>query len=443
MVIMVASLTELCMRYLINNLEMVETFDGIEPVLREKLRYMLMNGKKRQPTLEGMIKLVDSESKVLDLTGLRPGQQMQISHLVNLEEFKMTGSTELGDPSISRIVAGFPKLRVIDLSRCPRITDQTFYSLSKSCPLLEVIRLSDCVSITGNFFTGVKRSLEGNNTNTNNNNNNNNTNNNNNNNGGESSSSGFWGLFKKAQPTLSTAGSGNLTANIVNMEIDSVPLVNLRELDISGCKSLHKENMSNLCKAFPNLVSLNISKCFFGDETAPLFLESFTPNITKLSLALSPVATSSLVALGRLVWLKDLSLHTCRGIPDSALVDLIAKLVNLEYLDISDCFQLTEYIFFPLTQLPDPLVVLPKLKELNISSCSKMSHFTLEHISSFGCKNTLKVIKMARLPVDLEHVMHKIIPKMIVLEKLDVRENKIPIPLAAWSKEVPRVTLQN
>ncbi|KAL5021053.1 hypothetical protein ScPMuIL_000208 [Solemya velum] len=90
----------------------------------------------------------------------------------------------------------------------------------------------------------------------------------------------------------------------------------LSELILNGCKEIADKGIARLCKSQPHLKSIDLSGCIdVGDGC----IASITSHLTEL---------------------ESLKLNKCRGISDTS-VKMLKYLGKLEFLDLSECYQVT------------------------------------------------------------------------------------------------------
>ncbi|KAM9953938.1 hypothetical protein ACTFIR_009045 [Dictyostelium discoideum] len=125
-------------------------------------------------------------------------------------------------------------------------------------------------------------------------------------------------------------------------------MLNLIELNLSGCKSINPKNLYCLKTAFPSLKMFSFAKNFLSDEDGSVLVQTLPSSLISLDLSFNPIGRLTLLSLvpdSKTNWtsfqLKSLSLGYCRCINAFDLSAVLAGLYkSLEYLSIPGCFQI-------------------------------------------------------------------------------------------------------
>ncbi|EAL60759.1 hypothetical protein DDB_G0293384, partial [Dictyostelium discoideum AX4] len=286
----IPNLETYCLDYVLSkldlfNIEQQYTNDIKEKLLQRMLslyqnKFTIKNIPQPQPTIQRVEQLINFETTShLDLSSINMNKYIlgnnnnnnnninnNNNNLINSFSFlskckKLTNLTMSGQSTITSdkllpiLEMVGHSLQRLDLSKCPRLNDTIIHYISFYCPNLEYLNLEDCIGISGAVFQRastydiknknniiIKLTTNSNNNNNNNYNNNNNDNNNNNNN--------------NISPNNSQNNLNNLTSTSTSTIITPVfmnKMLNLIELNLSGCKSINPKNLYCLKTAFPSL----------------------------------------------------------------------------------------------------------------------------------------------------------------------------------------------
>lgn len=199
-------------------------------------------------------------------------------------------------------------------------------------------------------------------------------------------------------------------------------------------RSLTESTLIDLCFAFPNLRSLNLSKCVQLNNFSAIV--SSLPNLEAINLSYCNVFTSSVAQVCKLAFLKELNLDYTEISDDCFFIFLGSK---LEVLTLSGCTLLTMVgltSFLGKTSIKDLILSKTKLgdslgkvknnciKLLDLQSCQKLSFLALNQFSALVelsvtcCKNlrqlTLNLPQLGVLNVSSTYVteLHLNVPNL-------------------------------
>jgi len=359
-------LIDLCISFLVHNLDSIENVNDIDSEVKSLMMNMMTRDKQKNFTLIQMLKLFHKDISHFDMTGMRvpkdaPFHQfLPLAHLLHL---RICNNNELTDFTMENILQYCPDLEELVLNGSPpRVTDVTLENIVRYCEKLKVLSIVGCIGISGKVFESNKTTI-----------------------------TSFFSSTPKKPP------------NSKPPVIMKMPC--LLNLDISGCKSINLQALSPARQIFPNLQTLSLSKIFLTDEDAAAFLKTMPPSLNTLDVSFSQVSTRTFDVLCNTpmsAQIQNLCLKACRCIVTSSFVnsqsslftDLFLRLPNLRNLDISQCYQLGEYDFLPLTAVEPPTKVANGLVSLDISNCLKLTRESVFHLSKLGCSITLKELNL-------------------------------------------------
>ncbi|QDU78484.1 Leucine Rich repeats (2 copies) [Polystyrenella longa] len=192
----------------------------------------------------------------------------------------------------------------------------------------------------------------------------------------------------------------------------------LRILNLDRCTEISKEGWTQL-KHFPNLQSLSVHDCEFGEEGA----EAIAKHGALLEVRLSGAQHINKQAMSHIASIPGLQVFTLYSsrMKDESFVELAAA-TQLRMLEIDYCSNLTDKSMEAIGQLK-------KLQLLNMMGCQKISDDGLAMISGLEDMESLNIYLTGTTSSGLKHLqnMHQI--KRIRFNALNATDEDIE-PLA-------------
>ncbi|KAN0022043.1 hypothetical protein ACTFIU_004199 [Dictyostelium citrinum] len=411
----IPNLETYCLDYVLSKLDLFNieqyTNDIKEKLLQRMLslyqnKFTIKNIPQPQPTIQRVEQLINFETTShLDLSSINMNKYIisnsnnnnnnnnkhfNNNNLINSFSFlskckKLTNLTISGQSTITsdkllpilEMVGN--SLQRLDISKCPRLNDTIIHYISFYCPNLEYLNLEDCIGISGAVFQrastyDIKNKnniIKLNNNNTNNNNNSNNISTNN------------------SQNNLNHLNNNSTTINTTITPVFMNKMLNLIELNLSGCKSINPKNLYCLKTAFPSLKMFSFAKNFLSDEDGSVLVQTLPSSLISLDLSFNPIGRLTLLSLvpnSKTNWtsfqLKSLSLGYCRCINAFDLSAVLAGLYkSLEYLSIPGCFQIDKSFL-------DQILLSPSTILSNIASATTSLANINSNMDSISPNNT-------------------------------------------------------
>ncbi|KAM7003476.1 F-box and leucine-rich repeat protein 13 [Tautogolabrus adspersus] len=262
----------------------------------------------------------------------------------NLQELNMSECVNVTDKIVQRIVEACPCLLYLNLS-CTHITNKSLRELSRNCVNLQYLSLAYCYRFTDNGFM-----------------------------------------------YLST-GTG---------------CRNLIHLDLSGCTQMTVNGFSYISAGCPSLREIVINDMITLSDSCVLALIARCRCLSAISLLdaphLSDIAFKAIAEVAKLKsfstegnnQITDISLKAlcssspglcrlhaaeCPRLTDTSLTS-VATLKNLQHLDISVCYKVSDYGIMCLTEGSSS----NQLRELDVSHCSNITDESVRRIAQRLCK---------------------------------------------------------
>ncbi|XP_029137274.2 F-box and leucine-rich repeat protein 13 [Labrus bergylta] len=277
-------------------------------------------------------------------TSLRWNSLTCISACRNLQELNMSECVNVTDKIVQRIVETCPCLLYLNLS-CTHITNKSLRELSRNCVNLQYLSLAYCYRFTDNGFTYLR------------------------------TGKGCRNLIH-----LDLSGCTQMTVNGFRYISAGCPL--LRELVINDMITLSDSCVLALiarCRCLSAISLLDaphLSDIAFKAiaEVAKLKTFSTEGNNQMTDVSLEAVCSSS-------PGLCRLHAADCPRLTDASLTSA-ATLKNLQHLDISVCYKVSDYGIMCLTEGSSS----NHLRELNVSHCSGITDVSVRRIGQRLCK---------------------------------------------------------
>lgn len=289
---------------------------------------------------------------------------------MHLRELILICCREITSSGITVFVQKQTALLYLDLSQCPQIGDRSLKAVCNGLHKLKVLKLSKCRQIMG-----------------------------------DASISSLYRLPSLEVLDLSACyciTSKSLSAGLV----ETLPLVSLQYLNVSGCTSVHDSFVIKISKVLPNLVHLNLNSCSITD-VAVYFVSKYMSRLQELHLGWCREITDNGI-LGRplrvdlddhihhegdssckcsrrqlgknILDLPKVKSEQLQQIEDKRLLeqddDQIHQLTDLKkllVLDLTACNKITDEAIAELR--------LPELKQLHLGLCLSISDASLISIA--------------------------------------------------------------
>nr|XP_014436318.1 dynein regulatory complex subunit 6 isoform X5 [Pelodiscus sinensis] len=148
----------------------------------------------------------------------------------------------------------------------------------------------------------------------------------------------------------------------------------LRELNLTNCIHITDASLMKIAQRCHNLTYLNIRYCESVTDGGIEALGYMT-SLMSIDISGTTVSDMSLVVLGHVRRMKELSVSECRKITDLGIQRFCQGAKDLEYCDVSYCFQLTNETVKALA------FNCRQLTSLNIAGCHKMTDLCIQYLS--------------------------------------------------------------
>lgn len=228
--------------------------------------------------------LVKRGIKKVQVLSLKKSLREMIIGLPNLESLNLSGCYNLSDIALE---TAFSKevatLKVLNLSLCKDVTDGSLRRITANCKNLEILDLAGCSKITNHslFYISMLRKVKK--------------------------------LNLRSCRMISDSGIADLcnTSGLENSRRT------LEELCLQDCQKLTDESLRHISLGLPELEKINLSFCVSITDTG-------------------------LKSISRIGTLRDLNLRSCDNISDIGIGFLAENGLNLHFLDVSFCANITD-----------------------------------------------------------------------------------------------------
>lgn len=268
-----------------------------------------------------------------------------VTGIKNLESLNLSGCYNVTDAGLAHgFSLDLPHLKVLDLSLCKQVTDQSIGRIVQNLKNLETLELGGCSNISNTSLLLIA-----------------------------------WGLKRLKRLNLRSCwqitdqGIGHLSGLSKetaegNMELEY--------LGLQDCQRLSDESLKHIAQGLTSLKTINLSFCISVTDSGLKFLSKM-PKLEELNLRacdnISDIGMAGLAEDGG-CGVTSLDVSFCEKIGDQALQHISQGLYQLKSLSLSSC-QITDEGLERLTKMH-------YLEVLNVGQCSKITDKGLEMLAN-------------------------------------------------------------
>ncbi|EFA80095.1 leucine-rich repeat-containing protein [Heterostelium album PN500] len=323
---------------------------------------------------EALVTFSCSQLRVLDLSScskISDQTFIQLPQCPQLESLILEACYNITDAAALNISQKMPSLRKISLKSCKFITDTGIINIVQRCSKIEDMKLSRCHSLSDVAVEAISTQLSG--------------------------------VLERID--LSMCPQLSVESLITLLQL----CTKLTAINLSENPKVNNEIVSIISNQFPGVIHLRLDSCTKITDIDGT-LELSTPSLQTLSIKKSQISHQSFLNItASLLNLTSLSVKSCLQLTDLSFSS-IGFLTQLEYLDISDNYRLLD------NSMQSICKSLHRLKHLDISQCLRLStkaffmigkHLTkLEELLMVGCAslNDTAVLYFAENLFMLRHI---------------------------------------
>ena len=268
-----------------------------------------------------------------------------VTGIKNLESLNLSGCYNVTDTGLAH---GFsielPHLKVLDLSLCKQVTDQSIGRIVQNLKNLETLELGGCSNISNTSLLLIA-----------------------------------WGLKRLKKLNLRSCwqitdqGIGHLAGLSKETAEGNMQL---EYLGLQDCQRLSDESLKHIAQGLTSLKTINLSFCISVTDSGLKFLSKM-PKLEELNLRacdnISDIGMAGLAEDGG-CGVASLDVSFCEKIGDQALQHISQGLYHLKSLSLSSC-QISDEGLERLTKMHH-------LEVLNVGQCSKITDKGLEMLAN-------------------------------------------------------------
>lgn len=283
--------------------------------------------------------------------------------------------TRLSNVTLAYLARQFgPYTKIMDLSGCIDLQDDSLYYLFVNCKVLEWISLARCFRISDKSLINLSYSP---------------------------CSGKIRHLNLTKCESITDAGLEKLSNHILSLTF----------LDLTDCEEVTEVSLHHIANGLSKLSTLNLTGCHEIRDNGVVQINKNCTLLTTFNLSHCQLLTDNVTdSFSRLKFLENLVLRNCHLLTDVGIAAL-SKTTSLTSLDITGCQRLTDVGMAALANgcFGDKLLSLqmawcinigddgitsicnscPSLQFLNVSHCNKITDFSLLDLSKLGKINNL------------------------------------------------------